>query len=111
MITFLNNHISEIILGISGLGAWLFERNKRKEDLKSIQTQNLQSVLDFYQDAIKDLRINYDATLNEMKRNNEEKFQTLEQDIKSLRDNVNLWKGKYRKLKEEFDDYRSKHEK
>lgn len=111
MITFLNNHISEIILGISGLGAWLFERNKRKEDLKSIQTQNLQSVLDFYQDAIKDLRNNYDATLNEMKRNNEEKFQTLEQDIKSLRDNVNLWKGKYRKLKEEFDDYRSKHEK
>lgn len=110
MIDFLKPYISEIFLAISGLGAWLFERSKRKEDLKSMQTQNLQSVLDFYQDAIKDLRANYDATLNEMKRNNEAKFLVLEQDIKSLRDNVNLWKGKYRKLKEEFDEYKEKHE-
>lgn len=111
MIEFLNPYISEIILAISGLGAWLFERNKRKEDLKSAQMQNIQAVVDLYQEALSDLKLRYDGTIVELKKDYDLKFLELEKSMKALRDNVNLWKGKYRKLKDEFDEYRSQHEK
>lgn len=109
MIEFIKPFLPEILTGVLGLGAWANERNKRKQDVKRAETQNIQAVLDLYQDAIMDLRKNYDATIQEMKMNNAAKFSQLEEDIKKLRENVNLWKTKYTKLKKDFDDYRSKH--
>lgn len=105
----LKPYISQIILAISGIAAWLFERNKRKEDLKSAQMQNIQAVVDLYQEALSDLKIRYDGTITELKKEYDFKFLELDKNMKNLRDNVNLWKAKYRKLKDEFDTYKSKH--
>lgn len=96
----INDHIGEIITAIAGLGAWGFERAKRKQELKKSETETNQSVVDLYQEALDDLKKRYD-----------EKFTDLETEIKSLKDNLNLWKGKYRSLKKEFDEYKKKHEK
>lgn len=100
MMELLKPYIGEIITALAGLGAWSFERNKRKQELKKGETENNQSVMDLYQEALDDLKKRYD-----------EKFLELENDIKKLRDNVNLWKAKYASLKKAFDEYRSKHEK
>lgn len=96
----LKNHIGEIITAIAGLGAWSFERNKRKQELKKQETETNQSVVDLYQEALDDLKKRYDV-----------KFSDLDLEIKLLKDNLNLWKGKYRTLKKEFDEYRKHHEK
>lgn len=100
MMDIFKNHIGEIITAIAGLGAWGFERTKRKQELKKSETETNQSVVDLYQEALDDLKKRYD-----------EKFTDLEVEIKSLKDNLNLWKGKYRTLKKEFDEYRKNHEK
>lgn len=92
------NHIGEIITAIVGLGAWANERKKRKNDLKQQETQTQQGVVDLYQEALNDLKKRYDA-----------KFQDLENEVKSLRTNLNLWKGKYKSLKTEFDEYKQLH--
>ena len=88
------------MFGAGGLLSAWFQRNKNKEELKKSQTENYQSVMDLYQEALDDLKKRYD-----------EKFLELEADIKKLRDNVNVWKSKYASLKKEFDNYRSNHEK
>jgi len=109
MLEILKPYIGEIIIGVSGLFAWLNERKKRHQELDAARTQNIQAVVDLYQDAIADLRKNYDSTIKEMKENYAEKFESLDKDIKALRENVNLWKGKYTKLKNEFEKYRESH--
>ncbi|AUS06487.1 hypothetical protein C1A40_13990 [Tamlana carrageenivorans] len=95
----LKNHLGEIITAIAGIGAWGFEHNKRKQELKRTELENNQSVIDLYQEALDDLKKRYD-----------EKFSDLEVEIKSLKDNLNLWKGKYRTLKAEFDNYKKAHQ-
>lgn len=107
MTDLLKPYISEIVTAIIGLIAWVFERNKRKTEYKSLQnqlkaqeTETDKSVVDLYQEALDDLKKRYDI-----------KFAELELELESLRNNLNLWKGKYRTLKKEFDDYKLKHEK
>lgn len=100
MMEILKPYVGEIITAIAGFSAWSFERKKRKQEIAKSETENHQSVVDLYQEALDDLKKRYD-----------EKFLELEKDIKKLRDNVNLWKAKYSSLKKEFDDYRAKHEK
>lgn len=100
-------HLGTIITAILGAIAWLFERRKRtiahkKSNLELEQlrqkgdTENQSSVVDLYQEALDDLKKRYD-----------EKFQELEKDVEQLRKNVELWKGKYRTLKDEFTQYKA----
>lgn len=113
MLEILKTHLFEILVGSGGIGAlggWWNERNKRKQELERAKTQNIQAVVDLYQEALTDLKGRYDGTILEMKSQYDLKFATLESDVKKLRENVNLWKAKYSSLKKEFDDYRQKHE-
>lgn len=99
---FLINHIESILAYLFGAGglfsAWA-ERKKRKQELVQAEIQNQQQVVDLYQEALNDLKKRYD-----------EKFSELETELKQLRTNLDLWKGKYRSLKSEFDNYRKTHE-
>lgn len=99
MIEIIKTHISEILLAISGLGAWFFERKKRKQELADSEVKHQQHVVDLYQEVLDDLKKRYD-----------EKFLELQGEIKCLRENLDIWKEKYRSLKVEFDRYRVKHE-
>lgn len=98
----MKNYLGEIITasvtGVLGLLAWFSERKKRNQEVKANENLNQKSVVDLYQEALDDLKKRYDA-----------KFEELEADLKKLRQNVNLWKGKYASLKEEFDKYRAAH--
>ena len=102
MFEFFKDHIIEIIAsfgGISGLLGWKYERNKRKQEQLSAETKNQKSVIDLYQEALDDLKIRYDK-----------KFEELEADLQSVRTNLELWKTKHRKLKEEYEKYKLGHE-
>ncbi|AXG70427.1 hypothetical protein KORDIASMS9_02667 [Kordia sp. SMS9] len=99
MIEFIKSYGIELMTALGGLFAWGYERKKRKADLAAAETQNQKSVIDLYQEALDDLKKRYD-----------EKFIALEVEINLLRKNIELWKGKYRKLKQEFDDYKTQHE-
>ncbi|WP_299627756.1 hypothetical protein [uncultured Tenacibaculum sp.] len=98
---FLVNHIDVIIGYLFGAGgmftAWT-ERKKRRQELVKAETQNQQQVVDLYQEALDDLKKRYD-----------EKFNELETEIKQLRTNLDLWKSKYRDLKNEFEVYKNNH--
>lgn len=109
MLETLQSFLPEIVTGIVGLGAWLNERTKRKKEVEQMATQNIQSVVDLYQEALNDLKKRYDADILELDQKYATRFSELELELKTLKDNVNLWKGKYRKLKEEFDQYKQKH--
>ncbi|SNR16537.1 hypothetical protein [Tenacibaculum jejuense] len=96
---FLENHIDIIIgylFGAGGIITALTERKKRRQELVKGETQNQQQVVDLYQEALDDLKKRYD-----------EKFSELECEIKQLRTNLDLWKGKYLDLKDEFEKYKS----
>lgn len=95
--------ITGIITAICGIGAWFTERKKR-------QTDNMKVIVDLYQEALGDLKLRYDSNLTELKTQYDLKFHNLEEDIKKLRENVNLWKGKYSSLKKEFDNYKKQHQ-
>jgi len=122
----ISTHLTEIInfliLVISG-GFWVDARKKRAE-VKSSEADATKKIVDLYQDAIDDLERRYkdryaelekfykerlDNMKVEIRREVENELNELREEIKSLRTNLELWKTKYRKLKEAFDDYRQKH--
>jgi molecular chaperone GrpE (heat shock protein) len=105
---FVTQYLVEILTGtnITAIVVWLFDRKKRANqyaqlvaELKSKETENDKSVVDLYQEALDDLKKRYDV-----------KFEELSAELKTLKTNLDLWKGKYRTLKKEFDDYRKQHE-
>ncbi|WP_336069976.1 hypothetical protein [Mesoflavibacter sp. CH_XMU1404-2] len=91
----IENYLGEIVTGLvtstAGLGAWLHERKQRK-------LQGQQTVVDLYQEVLTDLKNRYD-----------EKFKDIESELESVKKNLDLWKGKYRSLKKEFEEYKEKH--
>lgn len=111
MKTYLGEIITATVTALGGLIAWNNERKKRVEELKASETTNIQTIVDLYQEALDDLKVRYESSLADLKEKYDEKFTELENDIKNMRTNLTLWKGKYRKLKEEFDNYKSKHKK
>lgn len=105
---FIANYLVEILTGtnVTAIVVWFFDRKKRANqyaqlvaELKSKETENDKSVVDLYQEALDDLKKRYD-----------EKFNELSTELKTLKANLDLWKGKYRTLKKEFDEYRENHE-
>ena len=95
MLDFIKPYIPEIVTFLAGAGAWGYERNKRKADLKKADTENNKSIMDLYQEALDDLKKRYDADLKELEAKYDEKFKDME-----LR---------YNKLKTAFEDYKKNH--
>ncbi len=106
IVQILSQHIGEIITAIGGLSLWGYERTKRKQEVQATETQHQQQIVDLYQEALSDLKVRYDEKFNDLKKDYNTKFNELEIEIKSLRTNLELWKNKYRRLKEEFNLYR-----
>tara|TARA_R110001632_G_scaffold232932_1_gene375512 strand:+ start:1583 stop:1873 length:291 start_codon:yes stop_codon:yes gene_type:complete len=95
MLAMIKEYIPEIITFLAGAGAWGYERNKRKQDLKKAETDNDKSIMNLYQEALNDLKVRYDSDLKELEAKYDEKFRDME-----LR---------YNRLKKSFEDYKKKH--
>ena len=126
---FLLNHYLEIINGLMLLitGSFWIDAKKKRAELKQLDANAKSSdadatgkLMDLYQEAlddlkkryeerIKDIQAQHDDKLIELEKKFNERFAELEEEIKRLRSNLELWKNKYRKLKEAFDKYREKH--
>lgn len=102
-------YLSEIAIAITGIAAWLFERKKRREDLKSAQTENIQKIVDLYQEALSDLKVRYDIEIKELEFKYDLKFKGLEEDLEKVRSNLNIYKTRYTSLKRDFEAYKKKH--
>jgi uncharacterized protein HemX len=105
MIDLILEHLPTIITVIGGLGAWGYERNKRRHDMsrleeenKKLRTENDTSVVALYQNALDDLKKRYD-----------EKFTELEKEIEALRKRLAQREQEYSNLKNEFNQYKSNH--
>jgi hypothetical protein len=96
MIDFINPYLPEIITFLAGAGAWGYERNKRKQELKAAETNNNKSIMDLYQEALNDLKLRYDNDLKELQQKYDEKFKEME--------------SRYFSLKTAFENYKKKHE-
>ena len=117
----LSTHSGELIAIVSGLiGGSLIERKRKKIEVKQADADATGKLMDLYQEAlddlkkryeerIKDIQAQHDDKLIELEKKFNERFAELEEEIKRLRSNLELWKNKYRKLKDEFDQYRKKH--
>ena len=95
MLDFIKENIPVIVTFLSGAGAWGYERNKRKADLKKADTENNKSIMDLYQEALDDLKKRYDADLKELSEKYDAKFSEME--------------ARYNKLKKSFEDYKTNH--
>jgi uncharacterized protein YydD (DUF2326 family) len=127
---FLTTHYIEIINGLMALftgGYWL-KAKLDKIKLKSASADATKKIVDLYQDAIDDLEKRYkerydelekfyknrienmrDSIRKELRAEMEAELEELRKEVKSLRTNLELWKTKYRNLKEAFEQYRQKH--
>jgi phage host-nuclease inhibitor protein Gam len=95
MLDFIKENIPVIVTFLSGAGAWGYERNKRKADLKKADTENNKSIMDLYQEALDDLKKRYDADLKELSEKYDAKFSEME--------------ARYNRLKKSFEDYKKTH--
>ena len=95
MLDFIKENIPVIVTFLSGAGAWGYERNKRKADLKKADTENNKSIMDLYQEALDDLKKRYDADLKDLTEKYDLKFKDMEY--------------RYNKLKNAFEDYKKNH--
>ena len=105
MKVFLTKHWSEIITGITGVAAWIFERRKRKMIQRTLEAKTKQDeiesdnqIVDLYQKALNDLKKRYD-----------EKFEDLEKQINTRKKSIEEWKTKYTILKKSFLKYKREH--
>jgi adenylosuccinate synthase len=106
---FIPEIITFITTTIAGIGAWNYERNKRRVDLKNrdlelaklkselekSQTDNDKNIIELYQDALNDLKARYDNDIKELEERFAKKFDEME--------------ARYNRLKKSFDDYKAKH--
>ena len=92
MLDFIKENIPVIVTFLSGAGAWGYERNKRKADLKKADTENNKSIMDLYQEALDDLKKRYDADLKELSEKYDAKFSKME--------------ARYNRLRKSFEDYK-----
>ena len=95
---YITENIPAILTFLAGIGAWGYERTKRKQELKASETSNNKSIMDLYQEALDDLKQRYDLKFNE-----------LELDITVLQDNLKESELRYDKLKKEFTTYKRNH--
>ena len=107
---------------LSGASVYFLERYRKRAELKSLQADNAQKIVDLYQEAMDDLKIRYDEKFTssredyDMKtanliKNFEERHQQLESKIENLQKEHDSWMKKYNLLKKEFEDYKKNHKK
>ena len=134
---FIQAHYLEILNGLVMLitGSFWIDARKKRANLKGIEADSTKKIVDLYQDSIDDLEKRYKARYVEMEQFYKERIDQmkdsirkelqvemekemtaqvaqideLRKEIKNLKSNLELWKNKYRKLKEAFDKYREKH--
>lgn len=105
---------------LSGASVYFFERYRRRAELKSLQADNAQKIVDLYQEAMDDLKIRYDEKFTNARddynekttnliKNFEDRHQQLEKKFEHLQREHDNWKKKYTALKKEFEEYRERH--
>jgi len=99
MKTFLTDNWITITTAVSGAVAWVYERNKRHQEVKATELSNSEKIIEMYQEALDDLGKRFEM-----------RIEVLEKDIIRLNSEVLDWKGKYSSLKKQFEDYRKKHQ-
>jgi len=99
MKTFIFDNWITITTAVSGAVAWVYERNKRHQEVKATELSNSEKIIEMYQEALDDLGKRFEM-----------RIEVLEKDIIRLNSEVLDWKGKYSSLKKQFEDYRKKHQ-
>lgn len=97
MKTFLSDNWITITTAVSGAVAWVYERNKRHQEVKATELSNSEKIIEMYQRSLDDLGKRFEM-----------RIEVLEQDIIRLNEEVAEWKGKYNVLKKQFEDYKKK---
>ena len=110
MKSFFQKYIAEFLTALIGAFAgWFFERKRKRAEVNAAKADNQQKIMDLYQEALDDLEERYEKRFAFLKAEQEAHFQTLQAEIKALKKNLELWKKKYRLLKEELERYKEKH--
>lgn len=101
-------NIKEIMFalgGLSGIGAYLDQRNKRIADkreyqakINQLETANNKSIMDLYQEALDDLKKRYDEKFHELHKEIDE----LREKLKTANDNYANLLTKYNNIKKQI---------
>lgn len=118
---YLIDNLNLLITGlISGALGYIFNRYKNRAELKSLQADSSQKIVDLYQDAMDDLKVRYEEKFTSARddynsktanliKSFEERHQQLEKKFDHLQKEHDNLKKKYSALKQENEDYRSQH--
>jgi len=119
---FLQQYLGEILIlvitgAVSGFFGWFFERKKKKVEVKNLEAEGSKakadyskSIIDLYQDALTDLKNQYEERYNFLKNEYDLKFANMNIQMQQLNQALDVWKNKYSSLKKEFDAYKKKHQ-
>ncbi|CDF80563.1 hypothetical protein BN863_28510 [Formosa agariphila KMM 3901] len=118
MIEVLKPYISEIILGIGGLGAWLFERKKRIQGFKQDDADLTSKIQGIYKDMVADSDASLDKMRGDMELLKKRQGEIDEQWRQKIQQVERRWQTKYSRLQKsynellkEFEEYKLAHEK
>jgi hypothetical protein len=89
--------------GLAGFFAWFWKRKSSKADYSK-------SIIDLYQEALTDLKNQYEGRYVFLKNEYDLKFANLNLQLEQVKKDQEMWKNKYSSLKKEFDAYKKKHQ-
>ena len=106
---FFQKYLGELLTAvIGGFAGWFFQRRMKRAAVHAAQADNQQKIMDLYQEALDDLEARYEKRLAFLKRECDERFQSLQAEIKALKQNLERWKQKYRTLRRAVEDDKAK---
>ncbi len=119
---FLQQYLGQLLMvvittGIGGFFGWFYERKRKKVEVKNLEAEGSKvkadyskSIVDLYQEALIDMKNQYEERYNFLKREYDLKFENMSFKMAQLEKDQEMWKNKYSSLKKEFDAYKKKHQ-
>ncbi|MCH4824303.1 hypothetical protein ML462_14095 [Gramella lutea] len=102
--------------GVGGFFGWFYERKRKKVEVDNLEAEGSKakadyskSIIDLYQEALTDLKNQYEARYLFLKNEYDLKFENQNLKIEKLTKDQEMWRNKYTALKKEFDAYKRKH--
>lgn len=100
MIEFLTKHLDLLITGaITGALGWIFRRKREKAETSKVESDVLASIQANYATLVKDMKEN--------KQEQDMKIESLTKKVIQLEAEVDEWKAKYHRQKEEMEMLRN----
>lgn len=93
---------SELLLGLTGLSAYLYERNKRR----SQKVDTGEKIIEMYQNSLDDLRLRFEAKYESQQKDLDMcslRITELKKELFEMEEEVEKWKNKYLDAKKELE--------